>query len=103
MTRIEDILEVLGCDDFSVGTEDPRDVAAAWLDEGFTAREVGAWIHVARCWCASAAGRLRDAGLTPDEAATLTSEGTGGYVETIGYKVANCDLSAEDAVRIARA
>jgi hypothetical protein len=102
MTRIEDIMEVLGHDDFSVGSEDPRDVAEEWADEGFTAKEVWQWIHVARCWSASAAGRLRDAGVTPNEAAVLTSEGTGGYVETVGYKVANCDLSSEDAVRIVR-
>jgi hypothetical protein len=101
MTRIEEIMGVLGHDDFSVGTEDPRDVAAEWADAGFTASEVAEWLR-ARCWCPTAAESLRDAGLSPTEAATETAEGFARYTETIGYKVSNCDLSVEDAVCIVR-
>jgi len=91
-------------------------VAAEWLAAGFTAVQAADWIAHARCFTALAAAELRDAGLTPNDAASVVPDADpdadlpdseidreigiyspvpGG--ETNGYLVANCDLTIDEA------
>lgn len=74
----------------------PDDAAETWAESGFEADEVEEWLK-ARCFHPSAARDLADAGLTPETAAIRTSAGAGDYVDTIGFKVADGDLAAEEA------
>lgn len=75
-------------------------VAREWREAGFDdASEVAEWL-AARCFEATAARSLDDAGITPEQAAAPTREGTEPYEEAIGYKVANGHLSVEAARRI---
>jgi len=48
----------------------------------------------ARCFEPQAARSLAGLGVTPGQAASRTRDGGGEYVDTIGYKVANGDLTA---------
>lgn len=56
----------------------------------------------AGCFDEDAALQLSNAGVTPDEASTMTGEdvGVGSYRDTIGYKVSNGDLSVAKALEI---
>lgn len=89
MTTITEIITAER--DFAAGVEDPATVAQQWAEHGFAADDVQAWLD-ARCFDPDAAAELRDAGITPEQASTRTDAGTGGYADTIGYKVANGDL-----------
>ncbi len=92
---IESILEQHG--DFAHGG-DVEDTAIDWHEYGFTAIQADEWLN-ARCFTATAAASLQVQGFTPDEVKTETDEnvGMGQYADTIGYKVANGDLSVEAA------
>ena len=78
----------------------PADEAAAqsWLDAGFDdAEEVAEWL-AARCLAPAAAQRLEEAGFTPAQAAQ--TDDSGGYMDTIGHKLTNGDLSFDEARRL---
>ena len=75
---------------------DPQSTAEAWEEAGFDAAEVQEWL-LARCFTPAAARDLADAGVTAEMARMRTSAGAGDYTDTIGFKVADGDLSAEEA------
>lgn len=79
--------------------EDPKDIAREWAWRDFTADEVQEWVD-SRCFEAEGADDLRSAGITPLQASKRTAEGVGGYNDTLGYKVANRDITAEEALSI---
>ncbi len=68
-------------------------VAQAWTDAGFADEITGRWLQ-ARCFDARAARALAELGVTPEQAAARTRDGAGAYIDTIGWKVANGDLTA---------
>jgi hypothetical protein len=74
----------------------PDDAAETWTESGFSADETDEWLK-ARCFHPSAARDLADAGVTPEMAATRTEAGSGDYVDTVGFKVADGDLEVEEA------
>ncbi|MDT7602212.1 MAG: hypothetical protein QOF61_209 [Acidobacteriota bacterium] len=75
-------------------------VAYRWLAHGFTdTDEIAEWL-AARCFQPDRAHELERAGLTPEQAARRTSAGSGDYEDTIAYKIAQGDLSLEEARRI---
>jgi len=57
-----------------------------------------AWMEIADCHSAIAAEALAAAGITPEEAALVVDSGKGDYAATIGYKVAQGDLSVDEAL-----
>jgi hypothetical protein len=75
---------------------DPESTAEAWEEAGFGADEVDEWL-LARCFIPGAARDLADAGVTPLAARMRTSAGSGDYVDTVGFKVADGDLEPEEA------
>lgn len=75
---------------------DPQSTAEAWEEAGFDAAEVQEWL-LARCFTPAAARDLADAGVTAEMARMRTSAGAGDYTDTVGFKVADGDLSAEEA------
>jgi hypothetical protein len=75
---------------------DPDSTAEAWEEAGFGVDEVDEWL-LARCFIPGAARDLADAGVTPQAARMRTSAGSGDYVDTVGFKVADGDLAAEEA------
>lgn len=70
--------------------------AREWWSAKFTVVEMNAWLD-AGCFDASAAARLRDAGLTPEDAEVVVTSG-----QTIGYLVANGDMAVDAAVARAK-
>jgi hypothetical protein len=93
-----DVIEAVG--DFAHGGEDPNNHAWYWMHAGFTPDEAEAWLTDARCFYVSAAAMMRHCGMTPEQAATRLPDGYGGMTETLGYRVANGDISVETAQRI---
>ena len=75
---------------------DPDGATDAWEQAGFAGEEAEEWL-LARCFTASAARDLADAGVTPLSARMRTSAGSGDYVDTVGFKVADGDLGPEEA------
>jgi len=73
--------------------------SAPRLINDFGPDEVQAWLD-ARCFNSGDAYELKAAGVTPAQASTLTGEGLGEYVDTLGYKVSNSDLSVEEVLAI---
>jgi len=73
--------------------------ARTWGSARFDVDEVSEWLD-ARCFEAAAATQLRDAGITATQAATRTSEGLGGYTDTLAYKLSNGDLSLDNVQKI---
>ena len=74
--------------------------AYAWLAAGFDdPEEVDDWLR-ARCFRAQHARTLERAGFTPAQAALRTSAGRGAYEDTIAYKLAQDDLTLDEARRI---
>jgi len=72
---------------------DPGAAAKAWTKAGFDDALTARWL-TARCFDATTARALADMGVTPEQAAKRTRDGGGGYTDTIGYKVANGDMTA---------
>lgn len=93
MNKLKAIAEVLGHDPWAIGSRSPQAVAQEWAEAGFDALEVADWLDVARCFDPTAASMLRDAGISPWEAAQQNR------YDTIGYEVANGDLSIERVLR----
>ncbi len=79
--------------EFADRGSDPSDVARAWTDAGFDDAATALWLD-ARCFDPAAARLLTDLDVKPGQAATRTRDGGGDYVDTVGYKVANGDLTA---------
>jgi hypothetical protein len=78
--------------DFAKGDNDLIEVAEEWQSYGFDAEQVDSWLN-ARVFTAIAAHNLFLEGLNPDDVKWIPE---GGY-DTIGYMVANCDMTAEKA------
>ncbi|MCA1626629.1 MAG: hypothetical protein LC742_01510 [Acidobacteria bacterium] len=75
-------------------------VAAEWIEIGFDdAEEVADWL-AARCFAPALARRLDEAGITPEQARLLTTEGRRDYADTVAYKLSQNDLTIEEARRI---
>ncbi len=70
----------------------PEAAARAWTESGFDDAMTAKWLD-ARCFHPNAARSLVELGVTPKQAAVRTRDGSGDYVDTIGYKVANGDLT----------
>ena len=84
----------------ATGGREAEEVAREWLEEGFDdAEEIADWLG-ARCFDASGARRLEDAGITPEQAAMLTNAGTNNAEDTLGSKLVKGELSFEEARRI---
>lgn len=66
--------------------------ARAWTEAGFDDETTARWLD-ARCFDPWAARALADLGVTPQQANIRTRDGGGDYVDAIGYKVANGDLT----------
>lgn len=71
----------------------PEAAARAWTESGFDDAMTAQWLE-ARCFEPDAARALTGLGVTPKQAAVRTRDGSGDYVDTIGYKVAKGDLTA---------
>lgn len=69
--------------------------AEAWTAAGFDDKSTARWLSV-RCFDPRAAGALAKLGLDPAAVTVRTRDG-GGYLDTIGYKVANGDLTPRQA------
>lgn len=79
---------------------EPAIVAAEWIEAGFDdAEEVADWL-AARCFAPALARRLDAAGITPEQARLLTTEGRRDYRDTVAYKLSQNDLTIEEARRI---
>ncbi len=75
-------------------------VAYDWLAHGFDdAEEIDEWLR-ARCFRARHARELERAGFTPAQAAQRTNAGRVAYTDTIAYKLAQGDLTLDEARRI---
>lgn len=84
----------------ATGGRRAAEVAREWAVAGFAdAEEVDDWLS-ARCFTPAGALALDRAGLTPEQAAILTSAGTSGGEDTLGFKLTNGQLSFEEARRI---
>jgi hypothetical protein len=84
----------------ATGVRAAESVAREWFDAGFEdPEEVEDWLR-ARCMDASGAQSLERAGITPEQAATLTTAGTSGIEDTIGAKLVRGELSFDEARRI---
>lgn len=70
----------------------PEAAARAWTESGFDDATTAKWLE-ARCFEPEAARSLAALGVTPKQAAGRTRDGSGDYIDTIGYKVANGDLT----------
>ncbi len=71
----------------------PAELAAQqWTEAGFDDRLTERWLQ-ARCFDPQAARALTELGVTPEQSAVRTRDG-GGYIDTIGYKVAKGDLTS---------
>ncbi len=66
--------------------------ARRWTQAGFDDPMTARWLQ-ARCFDPQAARTLAELGVTPEQSAVRTRDGGDGYIDTIGYKVANQDLS----------
>lgn len=78
----------------------PEREAVRWGALGFTAATARPWLR-ARCYDATAAHELAREGVTPEGAAQETDAGSGGYRDTIAFKLSQGDLSTRAAVLLA--
>jgi hypothetical protein len=84
--------------DFAYGNDIPEQIAIDWYDWNILPEEADAWLSV-RCFTPEAAHQLEDYDITPEQARKITDRGIVNYRDTIGYKVANCDLAIEAAIK----
>ncbi len=71
----------------------PAELAARrWTQAGFDDTLTARWLQ-ARCFDPQAARELSELGVTPEQSAVRTRDG-GGFIDTIGYKVADGHLTA---------
>jgi hypothetical protein len=98
MHEIERVIESFGAE--ALGGETPDAAARRWIAAGFDdAEDVSDWLR-ARCFSATSAQALDDAGITPEQAALRTTAGVRDYEETLAYKFVHDDLSIDEARRI---
>ena len=90
---IRDVVERHG--EFAHGG-DPQSSVEAWEETGLSAAEVGEWL-ASRCFDPGAAEDMADAGITAEMAAMHTHAGSGGYADTVAFKVAAGDIEVEEA------
>lgn len=85
----------------ALGRDASPDDVVAWAETNLSGADINAYLVNARCFAPSAAFLLSNAGVTPEQAARQTPAtlGIGGYADTIGYKVANGDLSTGAAAK----
>ena len=106
---IAGVLERYGAEALGGGVS-AEQAAQQWINAGFDdAEEVDDWLR-ARCFSASAARTLEDAGITPEQAATPmragSSDGSEGdnsdrnVVDTLGGKFTRGHISIDEARRI---
>jgi len=93
---MNELIEVLKFHGDFAHDGDVKAAAQEWLDEGFTAAEADEWLD-ARTFDPVAARRLLGVDIDATLASLETDAGIGGYVDTVGYKVSNGDLSIADA------
>ncbi|MBA2338900.1 MAG: hypothetical protein H0V88_00770 [Pyrinomonadaceae bacterium] len=87
-------------DDALLQQRSAKDAAQAWIAAGFDdAEEVEEWL-AARCFDPRFAETLETAGFTPAQAGIHTKAGANSDEDTIAYKIANGDLSLDEARRI---
>ena len=95
--QLREVLE--GSGEAALDGAPARSVAYRWLAHGFTdPEEVKDWL-AARCFRPDLAHELERAGLTPEQAARRTTAGRGDYEDTVAYKIAQGDLTLEEARR----
>lgn len=101
MTTREQIAEILDRDpDRLIGHPDDRGrVIDLWEATGMTPDEVERWVE-AGAFEPEAAVEMRDAGVTPEQAATRTDAGHSDYEDTVAAKVSNGDLSIGQALAV---
>jgi len=75
----------------------PAEAAAAWTKAGFGDETTTRWL-TSRCFDPAAARALAELDVTPEQAAARTRDGSGGYADTIAYKVAAGDLTARQGM-----
>lgn len=93
MSEMNRMIQVVGnAGSMAVGNAPLGEVAQEWIDAGFSDVEAARWLE-SRCYDAAAAAKLAKAGVTPEQA---SAEAPGG--ETIGYAVANGDMTVREAV-----
>jgi hypothetical protein len=93
--RTDTIIDLLAADlDYLVGGDDIAAVAAEWEATDLPVDQISDFID-AGCWTADSAAALAAVGVTPHEAGQQYRD---GYPGTIGYAVANGDLTADDAL-----
>jgi len=96
--EISQMIESFGAEALAGGTADVT--ARQWVAAGFgDAEDVADWLN-ARCFSATAAHALDDAGITPEQAALRTTNGVRDYEETLAYKFIHGDLSIGEVRRI---
>jgi hypothetical protein len=78
------------------GEESPQDIAHEWAQQGFTPASMQEWAFRARCFRPEAARALTILGLNPEDCAIGTTTG-----DTVGYRVANGDMSPMEAAALA--
>jgi hypothetical protein len=75
-------------------------LAVEWIDAGFDdPDEVQEWLS-AGCFAPEHTRRLDDAGITPEQAALVTTAGLSSRADTVGHKVSTGEMSLEEARRI---
>lgn len=79
--------------EFADRGEDPSVAAKAWTAAGFDDEHTALWLE-ARCFDPEAARDLAAMSVSPGQASKRTRDGSGDYVDTIAFKVAQGDLSA---------
>ena len=98
IATLDDLIDVLRhYGDWAHGF-DAEGAARNWLYAGFSPAEAEAWLE-AGVFSAGAAWELRGAGLEPGDVAEPYNE-RGLRGNSLGYWVANRDISVADAVRV---
>jgi hypothetical protein len=92
-----------GTGGFGTHPEVVASVAADWAAAGFTAAQVDEWLG-ARVFTPEAARALLDREIFPAQASRMSGpdQGMGSYTDSVGYKLANNDITADEADEIVR-
>jgi hypothetical protein len=91
------VSDAKAADPHSLTDYDARELAAIWRQLRFNADTVERWL-AARCYNPLAAKDLREAGITPEQAATTTNAGT-GKPDTIAFKLSSSQLILTEALQ----
>lgn len=92
--EIQEMVEIIAHGgDFARGSEPAQEIADQWEAAGLSPEEAYAYLE-AKCYDPEAAAALRDAGVSAAAAAAHHR------YDTIGYEVANRDLSVAEVRRL---